>query len=632
MSPGINTLFEFGPFQADTVRRLLFREGQQIPVTSKAFDTLEVLIRNRDRVLDKDELLKTIWPNSFVEEANLAQNVSALRKAFGEAPGEHRYIATVPGRGYRFVGSIRAPAHVETELVLERHTEMALEEVVEADVPAAMPQTSTRTMTWALLVSVVALLAVGAWALRVYAIRATSKPRSLAILPFRQLTAAEGDDYLGLGLADAVTARLSNLSQLIVRPTSSVLKYAGPTVDARSAGHDLGVEALLDGSVQQAGDRIRLTVQLISVNDGRILWAGTFDESSAGLFTLEDSISERVAQTLALQLAGEEKQELARHYTENAGAYRDYLKGRYSEFRFTSQGLNQAIEYFNRAIALDPGYALAYAGLADAYSTASDWVLPPREALPQAEAAARKALSFDDRLAEAHGSLAHALMHEWKLTPSGIEFQRALSLNPHDTSIYYAYSEYLSALGREDEAVAELNKALEIDPGSTEILSMIAWPLFLKGDYKGELDAAYRTMKTDPEFWLGHMEAGSALVSMGRFPEAIAELVKARALNPDSTLNLSTLGVTLAHSGKRTEAVQVLDDLKQMSAKQYVSPVDIASVYAALGEREEAFKWLEMAWNDRSEMLLFLRMYPPLASLRDDRRFRDLAQRVGVGL
>ena len=613
-------MYEFGPFQADTVRRLLLRDGQPIPLTSKAFDMLEVLIRHRDRVLEKDELLKTIWPNSFVEEANLAQNVSALRKALGEAPGEHRFIATVPGRGYRFVGSVQLPAQADTELVLERRTEMAIEEILET--PASRGN-------WGLWLGIAALIVVALLGWRFHVAR-ESAPRSLAVLPFHQLNVAASDVYLGVGLADAVITRLSNVGQLIVRPTSSVLKYGDPSVDSRSVGRDLGVEAVLDGNLQRAGDRVRLTVQLIRVNDGRILWGSTFDQDSAGLFALEDAVSESVARTLALKLAGAEEQEFARHSTENAEAYRNYLQGRYSEFRFTREGLNQAVQYFNRAIALDPGYALAYAGLADAYTTASDWVLSPRDALPKAEAAARKALSFDDRLAEAHGSLAHALMHEWELAPSGVEFHRALSLNPNNTSFYFAYSEYLTALGRQDDAVAELNKALRIDPLSLEIQSMMTWPLYLKGDYKGQLDAAYRSVKLDPDFWLAHMEVGSALASMHRFSEAIPELEKARALDPDSTLNLSVLGVALAGSGRRTEAMQILDDLKQMSARQYVSPIDIAAVCTALGDREEALRQLEEAWQDKSEMLLYLRIYPPLASLRNEPRFQELVRRVGV--
>ncbi|MGA2184826.1 MAG: winged helix-turn-helix domain-containing protein [Bryobacteraceae bacterium] len=631
MPQEVNTLYEFGPFQADTVRRLLLREGRQVPLTSKAFDMLEVLVRNRDRVLEKDELLKAIWPNSFVEEANLAQNVSALRKALGEVPGEHRYIATVPGRGYRFVGSVRPFAPAETEVVVERHTEMAIEEVVETDVAAARSGPISLRMFRGLMVCALALLAAGVWAWRQYSIRDQVSPRSLAVLPFRQLTAVPGDDYLGLGLADAVITRLSNIRQLIVRPTSSVLKYSGPAVDARSAGRELGVEALLDGNVQHAGNRVRLTVQLIRVHDGRILWAESFDERSAGFFAVEDSVSERVAETLALRLAGAEKQELARHYTENAEAYRNYLQGRYSEFRLTPQGLNQAIEYFNRAIAVDPAYALAWVGLADAYTTASDWVLPPRDALPKAEAAARKALSFDDSLGEAHGSLAHALMHEWKLAPAAGEFRRALALNPHDTSIYFAYGEYLSSLGRYDEAVAELNKALKIDPLSTEIQFMMGWPLYLKGDYQAQLDAGYRTIKTDPGFWGGHLVAGSALTSMHRYPEAVAELQKGRALDPDSTYILSILGEALAEWGRKAEAVQVLDELKRKSARQYASPADIATVCTALGDREQAFQWLERGMEDKSEMLLFLDVYPPFRSLHGDPRFQDLVRRVGVG-
>ncbi len=529
-------MYEFGSFQADTVRRLLLRDGQPVPLTSKAFDMLEVLLRNRDRVLEKDELLKTIWPNSFVEEANLAQNVSALRKALGESPGEHRYIATVPGRGYRFVGTIAAPAHGETELVLERRTELAIEEVVETETAPPLLASPSRRLARGLLVGTVAILAGVALGWRLYSAREHAATRSIAILPFRQLSAVPGDDYLGVGLADSVITRLSNIRQLIVRPTSSVLKYADLPTDGRAAGRDLGVDVLLDGNVQHVGDRIRVTVQLIRVNDGLLLWGQTFDESSDGLFAFEDSVSEKVAETLSFQLAGSEKQELARNYTENAEAYRNYLQGRFSEFRFTPAGMNQAIEYFNRAISLDPGYALAYAGLADAYTTASDWVLPPREALPKAEAAACKALSFDDNLAEAHASLAHALMHEWKLGPSGIEFHRALSLNPNDTSIYFAYAEYLTALGRYDESVAELNKALKIDPLSTDILFMMGWAFYLKGDYAGELDAANRAVRTDPQFWGGYLIEGSALAGMHRYPEAIAELQKGRALNPDSHL------------------------------------------------------------------------------------------------
>jgi tetratricopeptide (TPR) repeat protein/TolB-like protein len=445
------------------------------------------------------------------------------------------------------------------------------------------------------------------------------------------LTPRPGEEYLGVGLADAVITRLSNVRELVVRPTGAVLRYASTATDPLTAGRDLRVEEILSGSIQQASDRIRVTVQLLHVEDGRPLWAETFDETPAGLFDVEDSVSSKVTEKMALRLGGTEKRQLARHYTENVEAWRNYLQGRYSEFRFTREGMGKAIEYFNHAIALDPGYAVAWAGLADAYTTASDWVLPPREALPKAEAAARKALSFDPNLAEAHGSLAHALMHEWRLAEAGAEFHRALSLNPNNTSIYFAYAEYLTALDRNDEAVTELKKALQLDPLSPAMLAMVNWPLYLKGDYLGGLEAGNTAIKVDPDFWMPYMDNGYNLLALERYPEAVAQFEKARALNPDSTINLSGLGATYARSGRRNEAMAVLAELDAMSKRQYVAPVDIANVYAALGDRDRAMDYLKRGYEEQSEMMLFLQLYGKYAGLSGDPRFQELRRRVRAG-
>lgn len=634
MAQEMNETFEFGPFQADTVRRLLLRDGQAVPLTSKAFDTLVVLVRNRDRVMDKEELLKAIWPNSFVEEANLAQNVSALRKALGDQPGEHRYIATIPGRGYRFVGAVRLPFDPETEIVVASRTtaQVVIEEEVVEEASPVNRESQRRVVQFAALGLALAgaLGGIYLWNRSKLTAIEAGTVKSLAVLPFQQLTPVPGDEYLGLGLSDAIITRLSNIRQLVIRPTSAVLKYSGPVADAGVPGRELRVDAILDGKVQKSGDHVRVTVQLIRVADGRPLWAETFDENFTGIFAVEDSVSAKVAQVLAVRLAGPEKQQLARHYTENVEAYRNYLQGRYAGFRFTPQGLNEAIAYFNRAIALDSSYALAYAGLADAYTTASDWVLPPRQALPKAEAAARKALAFDINLAEAHGSLAHALLHQWKLGPSGSEFQKALALNPNNTAFYFAYAEYLSALGKEDEAFGELKRALEIDPLSTDITSMMGWPLYLKGDYTGSIDVARKTIAIDAEFWVPYMGLGFAQLSLGQFPQAIEAFEKARALNPASTLVVAGLGSAWARSGRRDKAVQILATLEKMQEQQYVSPMDIATVHAALGEKDKAFEWLEKAFADQSEMLLFLPLHPAFEILRPDPRFQDLVRRVGV--
>lgn len=606
--------YDFGPFRADTVRRLLLRDGQQVPLTSKAFETLEVLIRHRDRVLEKEELLKTIWPDSFVEEANLVQNVSTLRKALCELPGEHRYIATVPGRGYRFVGQVQTP-EVEGENAGDKAN-------------AILGGRNRRLIIGLCLAMAMALLGAAIWQWRTRRTGDAIRPKSLAVLPFRQLTSRPGEEYLGVGLADAVITRMSNVRELAVRPTASVLRYASAPADPLNAGRDLRVEQLLSGSIQQAGDRIRITVQLIRVEDGRPLWAETFDETPAGLFDVEDSVSLKVAEKMVPGLARTEKEQLARHYTEDVEAWRDCLRGRYSEFRFTREGMQKAIQYFNRAIALDPGYAIAWAGLADAYTTASDWVLTPREALPKAEAAARRALSFDDRLAEAHGSLAHALMHEWRLPEAGAEFHRALSLSPNDTSIYFAYAEYLTALGRNDEAVAALKKALQLDPLSPAMLAMVNWPLYLKGDYKGGLEAGNTAINVDPDFWMPYMDNGYNLLALERYPEAVTQFEKARALNPESTINLSGLGATYARSGRRNEALAILAQLDAMAKQQYVAPVDIAYVYAALGDRDRAMNYLQRGYEEQSEMMLFLQLYGKYAGLNADPRFQELRRRV----
>ncbi len=614
MAEETKDFYDFCPFRADTVRRLLIRDGQPVPLTSKAFETLEVLIRHRDRVLEKEELLKAIWPDSFVEEANLVQNVSTLRKALCELPGEHRYIATVPGRGYRFVGQVQAP---------EAESENAGGE------SNAFLRGRNRRLTIGLcLIVAMVLLATAIWQWRTRRTGDAIRPKSLAVLPFRQLTSRPSEEYLGVGLADAVITRLSNVRELVVRPTASVLRYASTPADPLTAGRDLRVEQLLSGSIQQTDDRIRVTVQLIRVEDGRPLWAETFDETPAGLFDIEDSVSSQVAEKMALRLGGAEKAQLARHYTENVEAWRDYLQGRYSEFRFTREGMQQAIEYFHHALALDPGYAIAWAGLADAYTTASDWVLPPREALPKAEAAARKALSFDDRLAEAHGSLAHALMHQWRLTEAGTEFQRALSLNPNNTSIYFAWSEYLSAVGRYDEGVAALTKARQLDPLSPALPTMVSWCLYLKGDYAGAIQAADAAIQLDPGFWFAHMENGYNWLALERYPEAIAQFGKAVSLNPESTISLSGLAGAYARAGKRDEALALVARMNEMSKRQYVAPVDIAFVYAALGDRDRALEYLQRGYDDQSEMMLYLQLYGRYAGLSGDPRFQTLQRRV----
>lgn len=639
MSNDRRELYKFGDFRLDAARRLLTRLDEPARLNAKALETLLLLVRNRQKVLTKDELMESLWPNTFVEEVNLAQNISALRKVLGETPGENRYIATVPGKGYQFVCEVREIGAGEKELELQKAPSVEETMAVSPAPPAPGIRTAAvpasrhpvRSVLWAGFAVIVLLgAAAGYWFGHRDGGSFSGRAHSIAVLPFQPLGAASDDEHLGLGMADAVITRLSNIRELPVRPTDVVIRYSDPGVDPVKAAREMGVDTVLTGKVQRSGDHVRVTVQLIRSSDGRALWAESFDDKYNGIFEVEDSISEKVAQALAVKLGSSERLQLQRHYTENIDAYRYYLMGRYEEFTFTRDGMNKAIDYFNRAVADDPGYALAYAGLADAWTTESDWLIAPRDALPKADAAARKALAFDDQLAEAHGALAHALLHEWKLDESKREFQTALSLNPNSVSTYFAYGEYLASIGQPDQAIAQMNKALALDPLSPEINSFLAWDYYLKRDYSTCLTSSLRAMQMFPDFWLPHMTAGICDSISGQYPESIREFSKALAMNPDSTVSQSGIAVALAKAGKRAEALHALDQLQAMKDHTYVSPAYVSLVYLALGDRKLEYVWLQKAYEDRAEWLLWLPIDPLYDGEREDPRFKDLMRKVGI--
>ena len=633
-------LYEFSDFRLDALRRTLERDGLAVPLTSKALETLLVLVRNRDRVLTKDELMKALWPDSFVEEVNLAQNVSAVRKALGEAAGENRYIATVPGRGYRFVGQVRDEEDAEHELVLERRARAQVvlieEDGSEGRQTAAKPVLALPTparsrrkqiiLATGATVLVLALSAGWWWRERT----AAQASHSLAVLPFQPLGEGTDSDHLGLGIADAVITKLSNFPQLPVRPTDVVVRYSDPKADAMAAARELGVDSVLTGKIQKSGTRLRVTVQLVEAPSGHSLWAQTFDEDYTSIFGIEDSISEKVAQALALRLADEDKKRIEHHYTENIEAYRNYLEGLYGEFAFTRDGMNQAVEHFNRALTLDPGYALAYAGLADAYTTESDWLLAPKDALPKAESAARKALVFDPNLAEAHGALAHALLHEWRLPEAEREFHIALALNPGSVSTYFAYSEFLVSRGYIDQGIATMQKALTLDPLSPEINSFLAWDYYLKRDYTQCLAVSHKAQQMFPDFWVPYMTLGMCEGMLGNNEPAMEDFRKALKMNPESTVSQSGIGISLARMGKKKEALEALGQLQAMQATTYVSPAYVALVYLALGDTNSEFAWYDKAYDDRAEWLLWLEVDPMSDSQRGDPRLCALELKVGT--
>src|SRR5205823_5064329 len=433
--------YEFGPFQIDKLNHILLRDGESLPLKPKVFDTLLLLVENRGRVLDKDELLSRLWPDTVVEESNLSQNVYLLRKILGEEPRGEAYIETMPKRGYRFVASVNEVEDAGADLipkepsqpssVVEETDEHGFARKYAAEAEQAIQEKALATSrwkkpasSWKLAAPAVAFLLVFGMASAFYvwitskskSVESRAPIKSIAVLPFKPLSSDAGDEYLGLAIADTLITRLSNMRQIIVRPTSAVRKYGRPEQDVLAAGREQNVDFVLEGSTQRWGEKIRVTLRLLNVRDGSPVWSFQGDEQSTNLLAMQDSISEQVARALIPKLTGEEKNLLAKHYTENAEAHELYMRGRYlwSSGAADVAKNRKAIEFFIRAIEKDPKFALAYSGLADTYTVlAAD--VGPSEAMPKAKDAAMKALALDDALPEAHVSLGRVkAYYEWQ--------------------------------------------------------------------------------------------------------------------------------------------------------------------------------------------------------------------------
>jgi len=484
--------------------------------------------------------------------------------------------------------------------------------------------------------AVIAVLLVGL-ALAIYSSRPEqprpAKPiKSIAVLPFKPLIAESRDEALELGMADTLISKLSNIRQVTVRPLSAVRQYAGLEQDAAAAGREQKVDAVLDGNIQRSGEKIRVTVRLVRVADGFEVWSDQFDEKFTDIFSVQDSVSRKVAGMLAVTLTGEEKELMTKRQTGDVEAYQFYLMGRYHLNRLTDDGFRKGRDYFQQAIDKDPNYALAYAGLADAYNRLSGFnAISPREGFPSARAAAIKALELDDKLAEAHTMLGVVkFFYDWDWSGAEREFTRAVEINPSYSDTHQMYSYYLSAMGRYDEALAEMRRAQELDQLSLEKNVGIGEILYYQRQYDQAIEQYQKVLEMDPNSGFTHWAIGNVYVQKKKYEEAIAEYQKAIPLSGDSPDEPASLGHAYALSGKRREAQVVLDALKERSRRSYVSPTIIAFIYIGLGEKDQAFAWLDKAYEGRDFILVQLKAEPTFDSLRSDQRFVDLLRRVGL--
>lgn len=632
-------IYEFEDFRLDAADRVLLRNGEPLPLTPKVFDTLLYFVRHPGRVLEKDDLMSAIWPDSFVTENNLSQNISTLRHLLGERPGVNQYIVTVPGSGYRFAPDVRTVTDAEAGPETGKG---AGSDADTGNAPIGIPtelrphpvkRKGSIPVSRLLVALIAACLSVAIY----YWFRSRFTPvkrvRTIAVLPFKPLVVENGDPELELGMTETLITRLSNSRAVIVRPLTSVKRYDGPDQDPQAAGRALGVEFVVDGSIQRRGDRIRLTVRLIKVEDGDTLWAGPFDEKLTDVFAVQDAISERVVGALALRLNSEERRALTKRDTENPEAYELYLKGRQSMRKLILPEVRKSIQFFQQAIDLDPTYAVAYGGLAEAYhSLPINSDVPPKDAFPQARAAAAKALEIDESLASVHASLSMIKSwYDWDWAGSELEAKRAIALNPNLAEPHRAYALLLSTLGRHQESIGEGARAKELDPLSPIMRTLESLFLYFDGRNDEAREKLTKTLELEPNFWIALLTRARVDIRQGKYADAIAELSKARRTSGDNTQTISMIGHTWALAGNRAQAQAALDELKTLSTQRYVPPYNIAMVYNGLGEDDEALLWLERAVDARDVLLApFIKADPSWSRLRANPRFAAILKRMNL--
>jgi serine/threonine protein kinase/tetratricopeptide (TPR) repeat protein len=477
----------------------------------------------------------------------------------------------------------------------------------------------------------VLILAVTAAAYFYFAGHPKTTINSIAVLPFVNVGADPNTEYLSDGITDSLINSLSQLPRLKVMSRNSVFRYKGQEADAQAAGKQLGVRAVLTGRVTQRGDSLSIIAELVDARDNSHLWGEQYNRKLADLLAVQEEIAKEISEKLRLKLTGEEEKQLIKRYTNNTEAYQLYLKGRFYWNKRTTEGYKKAIEYFEQAIENDPSYALAYDGLADTYTMLGRFgVSPPKEVMAKAKAAAVKALEIDDQLAEAHASLAEVKWkYDWDFQGGEKEIERAIALNPNYAIAHFWNALYLAEVGRHGEAMASIRRAQELDPLSLIISGDTGMILYLARRYDEAIEQCRRTLEMDQNFFRARLWLGRAYEQKGMYEEAIAEFLKARQLD-DNPITLAWIGHAYAASGKRSDALKVLDQLKQLSKQVYVDSYNVAAIHAALEEKDQAFELLEKAYVERSSWLSRLKVDPILDGLRSDPRFMDQMRRIGL--
>jgi TolB-like protein/DNA-binding winged helix-turn-helix (wHTH) protein/Flp pilus assembly protein TadD len=626
----------FGVFEVDLRAGELRKHGVRLRLQEQPFQVLTMLLERPGEIVTREELRNRLWTaETFVDfDHGVNKAVNRIRDALGDSATSPRFVETVARRGYRFIADVGVVEGAPIDRPEARTRDLVRVED-ELFAPVAAPSSPGRLRWWApWMIAGVALalvsLAIGVWTLQSKAPQ-PGLIRSLAVLPLENLSGDASQEYFADGMTDELIATLGHISALRVISRTSVMPYKRARKPLPQIARELNVDAVIEGTVLRSGGQVRITAQLIEAPADKHLWSETYDGDLRDTLTLQNKVALAIAEQIRINLNPQEQATLKHRKVVDPQAYEAYLKGRYFWNKRTGNDFQRALEYFSQAIERDPDYAQAYSGLADTYALLGDWeygVLAPGEAFPRAKAAAIKALQLDNTLGEAHTSLAFCLdSFDWDFQSADREFRRGIELNPGYATAHHWYAWHLSLLGRNNDAIAELKKAQDLDPLSLIIKADLAELLLIAHFTDESIQQSRETIEMDMNFPLAHNQLAVAYLQGQRYGEAISELQKAVQLSAGSPTCTANLARAYAVSGRRNEAVRLLSDLKKPRGS-YSNASEIAVVYAALGDQDQAMAWLEKGYHERFNPSVLLR--PGFDPLRTDPRFKDLERRVGL--